>query len=54
MTDKCLEAMDKEMLTLMVLLDLSKASDSIMSHAKPLAKLSSLGVHYLQFNTRMV
>lgn len=43
MTDKFLEALDKKMLTLMVLLDLSKAFDSI-DHAKRLAKLSSLGV----------
>ena len=43
MKDKFLEGMNKEMLTLMVLLDLSKAFDSI-DHAKLLLKLSSLGV----------
>ena len=43
MTDKFLEAMNKRMLTLMVLLDPSKAFDSI-DHAKLLVKLSSLGV----------
>ena len=42
MTDKFLEAiMNKKMLTLMVLLDLSKAFGSF-DHAKLLAKLSSL------------
>ena len=43
MTDKFLEAMNNKMLTLMVLLDLSKAFDSI-DHAKLLFKLRSLGV----------
>ena len=43
MTDKFLETMNKTMLTLMVLFDLSRAYDSI-DHAKLLVKLSSLGV----------
>ena len=43
MTDKFLEAMNNKMLTLMVLLDLSKAFDST-DHAKLLVKLRSLGV----------
>ena len=43
MTDKFLEAMNNKMLTLMVVLDLSKAFDSI-DHAKLLLKLRSLGV----------
>ena len=43
MTDKFLEAMNNKMLTLKVLLDLSKAFDSI-DHAKLLLKLRSLGV----------
>ena len=43
MTDKFLEAMNNKMLTLMVVLDLSKAFDSI-DHAKLLFKLRSLGV----------
>ena len=43
MTDKFLEAVNEKMLTLMVLLDLSKAFDSI-DHAKLLVKLSSLGM----------
>ena len=43
MTDKFLEAMNNKMLTFMVLLDLSKAFDSI-DHAKLLVKLRSLGV----------
>ena len=43
MTDKFLEAMDKKMLTLMVLLDLWKVFD-IIGHANLLAKLSSLEV----------
>ena len=43
MPDKFLEALDKKMLTLTVLLDLSKEFDGI-DHAKRLAKLSTLGV----------
>ena len=43
MTDKFLEAMNNKILTLMVLLDLSKAFDST-DHAKLLLKLRSLGV----------
>ena len=43
MTDKFLEATNKKMLTLMVLLDLYKAFDSI-DHAQLLVKLSSFGV----------
>ena len=43
MTDKFLEAVNEKMLTLMVLLDLSKAFDSI-DHAKLLVKLSLLGM----------
>ena len=42
-TDKALEAMDAKKVTLVVLLDLSKALDSI-DHATPLAKLQALGV----------
>ena len=51
MTDKFLEAMNNKMLTFMVLLDLSKAFDSI-DHAKLLVKLRSLGVS--RYSTRMV
>ena len=43
MAEKFLEAMNKKMLTFMVLLDLSKAFDSI-DHAKLLVKMSSMGV----------
>ena len=42
-TDKALEAMDAKKVTLVVLLDLSKALDSI-DHATLLAKLQELGV----------
>ena len=42
MTDKFLEAVNKKMLSLTVLLDLSKALETI-HHAKLSAKLSSLG-----------
>ena len=51
MTDKFLEAMNNKMLTFMVLLDLSKAFDSI-DHAKLLVKLRSLGG--VLYSTRMV
>ena len=43
MSDKILEAMDSKKLTLVVLLDLSKAFDSI-DHLRLLAKLRTLGV----------
>ena len=43
MTDKALEAMDAKKLTLIVLLDLSKAFDSL-DHSRLLAKLKTLGV----------
>ena len=42
-TDKALEAMDAKKVTLVVLLDLSKAFESI-DHATLLAKLQALGV----------
>ena len=42
LTDKILEAMDKKQITALVLLDLSKAFDSI-DHARLLHKLSILG-----------
>ena len=45
MTDKALEAMDAKILTLIVLLDLSKAFDSL-DHSRLLAKLKTLGVGY--------
>ena len=43
MTDRALEAMDAKKLTLVVLLDLSKAFDSI-DHGRLLTKLKALGV----------
>ena len=43
MTDKALEVMDAKKLTLVVLLDLSKAFDGL-DHSKLLAKLKTLGV----------
>ena len=43
MTDKALEAMDVKKLTLVVLLDLLKAFDSL-DHSRLLAKLKTLGV----------
>ena len=43
MTDKALEAMDAKKVTLVVLLDLSKAFN-IIDHATLLAKLQTLGV----------
>ena len=43
MTDKALEAMDVKKLTLVVLLDLLKAFDSL-GHSRLLAKLKTLGV----------
>ena len=43
MTDKALEAMDERKLTLVVLLDLSKAFDSL-DHSRLLAKLKTLEV----------
>lgn len=43
MTDKVLEAMDSKKLTLVVLLDLSKAFDSI-DHCRLLSKLQALGI----------
>ena len=42
-TDKVLEAMDSKKLTLVVLLDLSKAFDSI-DHCRLLSKLQALGM----------
>ena len=42
-TDCILDAMDKKMLTALVLLDLSKVSDSV-SHTILLRKLSHIGV----------
>ena len=45
-TDKFLEAINNKMLTFMVLLDLSKAFDSI-DHAKMLVKMSSMGMSSL-------
>ena len=42
LTDKILEAMDKKQITALVLLDLSKAFDSI-DHARLLHKLSNIG-----------
>ena len=45
MTDKALEAMDSKKLMLMVLLDLSKAFDSL-KHATLLVKLPSLGLSH--------
>ena len=42
-TDKALEAMDSKKLTLVVLLDLSKAFDSI-DHCRLLSKLQALGI----------
>ena len=42
-TDKLLEAMDSKKLTLVVLLDLSKAFDSI-DHCRLLSKLQALGI----------
>ena len=45
MTDEALEAMDTKQLMLMVLLDLSKAFDSL-KHATLLVKLQSLGLSH--------
>ena len=42
-TDKVLEAMDSKKLTLVVLMDLSKAFDSI-DHCRLLSKLQALGI----------
>ena len=42
-TDKVIEAMDSKKLTLVVLLDLSKAFDSI-DHCRLLSKLKALGI----------